>query len=217
MRRRVLRWGIGVGAVGGVVMLIGGAWQDAWLWAYVATWAGLSLFALLSLDDDLARERFTPPEPGADRLSLRAVRLIALAHLLAGVIDSGRLHLTSMPAELRVIGFIGMAIATMVVFHAMLTNRFFSAVVRIQKDRGHRVIESGPYAVIRHPGYAGMILMAPFSGLALGSWISVAIALCYSALILRRVFFEDAFLRQNLDGYADYSKRVRYRLVPGVF
>lgn len=217
MGRRFRRWIIGIGLIGGLVMVVAGGWRDPWLWAYVGTWGALSLYALLSLDDDLARERFRPPDPGADRLPLRAVRLVALAHLLAGALDTGRLHVTSVAPELRVVGFIGMAISAMVVFHAMLTNRFFSAVVRIQKDRGHRVIDGGPYAVIRHPGYAGMILMAPFSGLALGSWISVAIALIYSGLILRRVFFEDAFLRQNLDGYAEYMQRVRYRLLPGVF
>ena len=102
-------------------------------------------------------------------------------------------------------------------FSAWSSNRFFSSVVRIQKERGHRVVDTGPYARVRHPGYAGMILMAPFSGLALGSWISVAIALVYSALILRRVVFEDTFLRQNLEGYDAYTRRVRYRLVPGIF
>jgi protein-S-isoprenylcysteine O-methyltransferase Ste14 len=110
-----------------------------------------------------------------------------------------------------------MAVSCLFVFHAMLTNRFFSPVVRIQKERGHRVIDAGPYRLVRHPGYAGMIVAAPLSGLALGSWFSVAIALVYSGMILRRVFFEDAFLRQNLDGYPEYADRVRYRLVPGLF
>lgn len=217
MGRRLGRWSIGVALVGGVVLLVSGGWDDPWLWAYIATWASVSLYALLSLDEDLARERFTPPEPGADRLSLRAVRLIALAHVIAGALDTGRLHLTSVHPSLRVAGFIGMAVSCLVVFHAMLSNRFFSSVVRIQKDRGHKLVDTGPYALVRHPGYAGMILTVPFSGLALGSWISVAIAVAYSGLILRRVLFEDAFLRQNLEGYDAYTRRVRYRLVPGIF
>jgi protein-S-isoprenylcysteine O-methyltransferase Ste14 len=110
-----------------------------------------------------------------------------------------------------------MAVAGFLVFHAMLSNRFFSAVVRIQRDRGHRVVDRGPYAHVRHPGYAGMMAVAPLSGLALGSWVSVGLALLYSALILRRVFFEDSFLRRNLEGYEAYTERVRYRLVPGIF
>jgi protein-S-isoprenylcysteine O-methyltransferase Ste14 len=110
-----------------------------------------------------------------------------------------------------------MALSCLLVFHAMLTNRFFSPVVRIQKERGHHLVDSGPYGIVRHPGYAGMILMAPFSGLALGSWVSVGFALVYSGLILRRVVFEDTFLRGNLEGYDAYASRVRYRLIPGVF
>ena len=217
MARRFRRWVLGMGIVGGGVLLVSGQWTDGWLWAYIATWGCVSLYALLSLDDDLARERFHPPEPGADRLSLRLVRLAALAHLIVGVLDSGRLHLTSIPAGLRLVGLAGLAVSSLVVFHAMLSIRFFSPVVRIQSERGHRLIDTGPYRIVRHPGYAGMILMAPFSGLALGSWLSVLIALAYSALVLRRVFFEDAFLRSNLEGYDAYTQRVRYRLVPGVF
>jgi protein-S-isoprenylcysteine O-methyltransferase Ste14 len=216
MRRRLQRWGIGVAVIGTGVVVISGRTRDPWLWAYIATWAAVSLYALISIDDDLAKERFHPPDSGADRLSLRAVRLIALAHLVAGALDV-RLQLTHVDPAVRVVGLVGMAISSLVVFNAMLSNRFFSAVVRIQKDRGHRVIDSGPYAIVRHPGYAGMILMAPFSGLALGSWIGVAIALVYSGLILRRVVFEDAFLRQNLEGYDAYTQRVRYRLVPRLF
>jgi protein-S-isoprenylcysteine O-methyltransferase Ste14 len=103
------------------------------------------------------------------------------------------------------------------VFSAMLANRFFSPVVRIQKERGHRVVDRGPYAVVRHPGYVGMITSIPFSALVLGSWIGFALAAAYSILIFRRVLFEDAFLRANLEGYAAYAERVRYRLVPRVW
>jgi protein-S-isoprenylcysteine O-methyltransferase Ste14 len=62
-----------------------------------------------------------------------------------------------------------------------------------------------------------MILSVPCSGLALGSWLAVGLALVYAGLMLRRVVFEDAFLRQNLAGYSEYRTRVRYRLVPGVW
>jgi protein-S-isoprenylcysteine O-methyltransferase Ste14 len=109
------------------------------------------------------------------------------------------------------IGFAALLIA------AMRTNRFFSAVVRIQQERGHQVISSGPYSLIRHPGYAGMITAIPFSALALGSWLGVALAVAYAALIVRRVVFEDAFLQRNLPGYRDYATRVRYRLIPGAW
>jgi len=217
MWRRLARWLMAVGVVGGLVFGISGGWQDPWLWAYVGTWALMSMYVLFTIDEDLARERFTPPEPGADRVALRAVQLVALSHLVTGALDTGRLHLTTVEPAFRVAGFIGMVISGVVMFHAMLSNRFFSSVVRIQKERGHTLVDSGPYAVVRHPGYLGMLFLVPFSGLALGSWLSVGVGLIYSAMILRRVLFEDAFLTQNLDGYADYTRRVRYRLVPRVF
>jgi protein-S-isoprenylcysteine O-methyltransferase Ste14 len=102
-------------------------------------------------------------------------------------------------------------------YSAMRQNRFFSAVVRVQNDRGHHVVDQGLYSVVRHPGYAGMMLGMPFSGLALGSWRAAAIGLLLSVLIMRRVMFEDAFLQKNLVGYADYVKRVRHRVIPGVW
>jgi protein-S-isoprenylcysteine O-methyltransferase Ste14 len=110
-----------------------------------------------------------------------------------------------------------MAASLTTFYRAMHENHFFSSVVRLQTERGHRVVDTGPYAVVRHPGYAGVLLMTPFSGLALGSFVAAAIGLVMTALILRRVLFEDAFLQENLAGYKEYSGRVTSRLIPGVW
>lgn len=213
--KRLVRWSVGTAVVGAVLLLVGNG-RDPWLWAYVATFSAIGGYAIHAMDDDLAKERFSPPSKGADRLALRWVRVIAAAHIVVGVADS-RFGWTTLPDILRGAGLLGFALSFLLVARSMLANRFFSAVVRIQDDRGHRVVDMGPYAIVRHPGYAGMIVFAPFSGLALGSWISVAVALVYSALILRRVLFEDRFLRNNLTGYEAYTGRVRYRLVPGLW
>jgi protein-S-isoprenylcysteine O-methyltransferase Ste14 len=215
--KRIARWFLVCGGVTAVLFALAGQWRDPWLWAYVSVFAVIALFPTFLLDDDLARERFHPPEPGADRVPLKAIRLIALAHLVLGALDAGRWHLGHMPSEARLVGLVGMAISMALVFRAMMANRFFSTVVRIQRDRGHHVVDQDVYAVVRHPGYAGMIPLMTFSGLALGSWLALAIGLVYSALVLRRVLFEDAFLRVHLEGYADYAARVRYRLIPGVW
>jgi protein-S-isoprenylcysteine O-methyltransferase Ste14 len=90
-------------------------------------------------------------------------------------------------------------------------------VVRVQRNRGHRVVDSGPYSVVRHPGYAGMFVAMPCAGLALGSVISFALGVALSLMVIRRVLFEDAFLRRNLGGYSEYATRVRHRLVPRVW
>jgi protein-S-isoprenylcysteine O-methyltransferase Ste14 len=96
-------------------------------------------------------------------------------------------------------------------------NRFFSTVVRIQTDRGHAVCDSGPYRIVRHPGYAGSL--PPLLGivLALGSvWtlIPAAMALIISVI---RTALEDRTLQEELPGYRDYARRVRYRLIPGIY
>ena len=213
--KRLARWGLATAIIGSAV-IFGGDPSDPWLWAYVLGFAVVGGWAVGSMDEDLAKERFTPPNPGADKLSLRVVRLVALAHIAVGVLDR-RFDWTTMPPVVRAAGLVTFLTSLALITHAMRTNRFFSAVVRIQTDRGHHVVDRGPYAVIRHPGYAGMIVGIPASGLALGSWWAVAAGLVYSGLVLRRVFFEDRYLRERLQGYADYSRRVPYRLVPGVW
>ena len=217
MAKRLQRWLFASGIVGVAVFALAGTWRDPWLWAYTGVWSAASFYALFSLDEDLARERFHPPTAGADGVALHFVRIAAVAHLLVGALDSGRWHLTPVSPGLRAFSLAAMTATFGMFYRAMHENRFFSAVVRVQNERGHHVIDSGPYASVRHPGYAGLILGIPFSGLALGSWLAAGIGLVMSGLILRRVMFEDAFLRKNLEGYDAYSHRVQHRLIPGVW
>jgi protein-S-isoprenylcysteine O-methyltransferase Ste14 len=214
MARRLMRFGIVFVGLTTVLVLLNGGF-DTWLALYLLVWSIFGVYAMVSIDDDLARERFRPPEPGADRAPLRAIRLLALAHVVVGTLDAGRWHLAPVPDTLRALALVMMVPSALFVVEAMRANRFFSPVVRVQKERGHRVVDSGPYGTIRHPGYLGMIVAVMCSGLALGSWLGFALAALYAALILRRVFFEDAFLQANLEGYADYARRVPYRLIPG--
>jgi protein-S-isoprenylcysteine O-methyltransferase Ste14 len=215
--KRIGRWLVVCGCAAIVILGLSGLWLDAWLWAYIAVFAACGLYPTLRLSDELAQERFRPPEPGADRVPLKAIRLFGLLHVVVAALDVGRWQLAEVPAPVRAVGLVGMAVSVSLVFRAMIANHFFSPVVRIQRERGHHVVDRGPYAVVRHPGYVGMIAAIPFSGLALGSWIGFAIALAYSLLIVRRVVFEDTFLQSNLDGYRAYAARVRYRLIPGVW
>lgn len=214
--KRLARWFLVNLFIAAVLCAMTGRYQDPWLWTYIASIGAISLYPTFWMDDDLAKERFHPPEPGADRRPLTAVRLVVLAHVIVSCLDM-RWQFSHVPDGVRLLGLVGMAISMALFFRAMMANRFFSAVIRIQKDRGHRVIDQGPYAVVRHPGYAGMVPSMAFSGLALGSWLGFAIGLGCSVLMLRRVLFEDAYLRAHLEGYQDYATRVRYRLIPGVW
>jgi len=96
-------------------------------------------------------------------------------------------------------------------------NPFFSPAVRIQEERGQRVISEGPYAILRHPGYAGILLSTETGGLALNSLLAIIPALIYLAVTVRVTAIEDQILRDELAGYADYAAKVRYRLIPGIW
>ena len=98
-----------------------------------------------------------------------------------------------------------------------MANRFFAAVVRIQEDRGHTVISSGPYRVVRHPGYAGGTWTWLAMPLMLGTLWSYIPAIATVAFICLRTALEDRTLRKELPGYAEYAQRTRYRLVPGIW
>jgi protein-S-isoprenylcysteine O-methyltransferase Ste14 len=100
---------------------------------------------------------------------------------------------------------------------AMHVNRFFSSVVRIQEERGHQIVTTGPYAWVRHPGYVAGLFVIASSGVALGSWFSVVPAVLMLPALFARTVKEDRFLKQNLPGYLDYSAKVRYRMLPGVW
>ena len=213
MAKRLIRFGVTLLVMGTTLVLLEGG-MDIWLALYIGGWSIFALYAFLSIDDDLAKERFHPAEPGADRVPLRAIRIIALLHLIVGALDAGRWHLAPVPDAVRGVALVIMVVSALLVVQAMRANRFFSPVVRVQTERGHRVIDRGPYGTIRHPGYLGMIVSVTCSGLALGSWLAFALAVVYAALIFRRVFFEDAFLKANLAGYTDYARRVPYRLIP---
>lgn len=109
------------------------------------------------------------------------------------------------------------ALGYAIVTWAMSVNRFFECTVRIQKERGHELVSSGPYRFVRHPGYLGMIPMFLSFPLILGSlavWIPSALLII---LIIVRTALEDRMLRRELAGYGAYAQRVRYRLLPGVW
>ena len=121
------------------------------------------------------------------------------------------------PLWLIVLGFLLISLGYAFAAWALVENRFFSSVVRIQVDRGHVVCDSGPYRVVRHPGYAGNMLALPGMVLALSStWTLIPAAVALIIAVIRTVL-EDQTLHDELPGYPDYARRVRYRLIPGIY
>ena len=150
--------------------------------------------------------------------TLRWVRLMVLATVVFALLDSGRWHVSApMPAAWRIVGLVTFLGGIAMFVYAMSVNRFFSSVVRIQDERGHHLVDSGPYTLVRHPGYVGMLLAGIAMPLALGSWWAFVPGSALVAFGFRRVWIEDRFLAANLPGYREYAARVRHRLVPGIW
>ena len=216
--RTFLKVAAGVGSL--AVLLFGSAGRIdlPFVWAYLAVLTCVMLVALCYVDADLQRERARPGPGGTDR-NLRILVLPFFAvHLVVAGSDIGRYHWSdTVPPLLQVAGLVGLAASYAVSIWAVSVNRFFSSVVRIQTERGHHLITGGPYAWIRHPGYAASLPMLLFGGLALGSWWSLTANVPVAILLFRRLLIEDRFLHENLEGYRDYAARVRHRLIPGVW
>jgi protein-S-isoprenylcysteine O-methyltransferase Ste14 len=121
------------------------------------------------------------------------------------------------PLWLIVLGIFLTALGYAISAWAFIENRFFSSVVRIQTERGHVVCDSGPYRIVRHPGYAGNILPLPGIVLALGSVWTVIPAVVALVIAILRTALEDRTLQEELPGYREYAHRVRYRLFPGIY
>jgi len=118
---------------------------------------------------------------------------------------------------IKIISLIAILLGYALGSYALIENRFFSGVVRLQTDRGHQVVSSGPYRWIRHPGYAGAILTYWATPLFLDSCWAFLPTLFIAIVLVIRTSLEDRFLQDELEGYQEYAHRVRYRLVPGLW
>jgi protein-S-isoprenylcysteine O-methyltransferase Ste14 len=187
-------------------------------WLYLAIFAAVFVASFFWLDPDLARERM---RPGGRKppLGLHLFSGILFMHWIVAGLDRGRFHWSdSVPPWLQAVGLIVLAAGYALCLCAMHVNRFFSSVIRIQSDRGQYVVTTGPYAVVRHPGYVAGILIIAASGIALGSWLAAALLVILTLpFLLYRAITEDRILQAELPGYRDYSNRVRWRLIPGLW
>jgi len=205
------------------ILLISAGRFDYWQgWAY----AGISLIMnfvshmILRNNPELAQERSKPGSGTKewDKKLLGLGLLLSLASLVIAGLDSGRCHWTPAVSWLWFFPGLILSLGGMFVFLlALKENRFFSAVVRIQKDRSQTVCRTGPYKVVRHPGNAGMIVgTMALPLLFLSLWCAVPV-LISMALLVVRTHLEDRLLSEELEGYSEYQRETRYRLIPGIW
>lgn len=196
------------------------AWTPGWVFVLVffAAIAACTL-AMRRLNPVIfqARSRFQPGTQSWD-LKIVSIVLVAMAAIVpVAALDAGRLKLYPLPLWVIVVGYVLFLAGIAIMTWAQAVNEFFEPGVRIQSERHHRVIDSGPYAFIRHPGYISAIGIFAGMALALGSLLALVPALIASIALAVRTGWEDQMLRNELPGYQDYARRVRWRLLPGIW
>src|SRR5574340_378074 len=207
-------------------LLFGGAGTFKWAmaWAYIVLTMGgviLSRILVARVHPDLLAERSASMEandvPAWDRRLVPFISTITpLLQMLIAGLDKRFGWTQPVSAWVLAAGFLIVTAAIALAIWAMVTNRFFSAFVRIQGERGQQVVSSGPYALVRHPGYTGGLLTNIGAPLMLGTLWTFVPSLLGIVLIILRTELEDRFLVKGLEGYQDYTQKVRYKLLPKV-
>jgi protein-S-isoprenylcysteine O-methyltransferase Ste14 len=189
-----------------------------WFWALFTAHVVYMLVVLATMPADLRLERFHPAGDGAEHWFRPCVMILGLGSLVIAGLDVGRFQWTGpLPIAIQAAGFVPYLLGLALAAWAMRENRFFAPVVRLQPERGQYVIRTGPYALIRHPGYLAGILISLSSGVVLGSLWSIPPMIAVAGLFIARASLEDRFLRANLAGYVDYAATVRQRLLWGIW
>ncbi len=208
-----------------ILLICGGdlVWWQAWGYSLLIVAVGLGgrILAERRHPGLLAERQNMEKAQSAKAWDKVLAPLMALSVSFPLVIVAGLDHRfgwsPAFPLWLIVFGFLLISLGYTFATWALIENRFFSSVVRIQVDRGHVVCDSGPYRIVRHPGYAGNLLALPGMVLALNSmWTLIPAAVALIIAVIRTVL-EDRTLQGELPGYRDYARRVRYRLMPGIF
>jgi protein-S-isoprenylcysteine O-methyltransferase Ste14 len=199
-------------------------WWRAWvLLAVLLAERVVTAVAVYRVNPDLLRDRAKPPfhpdQPWADRLLLFGVIMTGFVGLpIVAGIDVTRWHVWPRPAPLVAsFGLLLFAIGWAIKGIALRANAFATSVVRLQRERAHTVADTGVYGIVRHPFYAGTPLVFVGLGLWLESYSAALSAIVPISLLLMRISLEERFLRRELPGYDEYSARVRFRLIPGIW
>jgi protein-S-isoprenylcysteine O-methyltransferase Ste14 len=196
------------------------AWPKGWLFigVFLATLAVVALYLWrVNPEVVVARSGFHEGTKRWDKILLGFFFPAVYAIVPVAALDDGRFHWLPVPWWACGVGYVLFLVGMGILTWAEAVNKFFEVTVRIQTERGQKVIDTGPYAVVRHPGYVAGILFCVGIALCLGSvWALIPAGLA-SALLILRTRWEDQTLQAELPGYQEYTRRVRYKLIPGVW
>jgi protein-S-isoprenylcysteine O-methyltransferase Ste14 len=196
------------------------SWTRGWIFLAVYLLSAIAAtYYLWRVNPEIliARSTLRRPSKWWDAVIMPLLLASMAAIFPVAAYDNGRAHWSQMPLAASVLGYIFFVLANAGSIWVMRVNKFAEPSVRIQTERHQQVIDTGPYAIVRHPLYSTMFLFFVGIPLALGSyWALIPGGVCVGLLVVRTAF-EDRLLRQELAGYESYASRVRYRLVPGVW
>ena len=197
------------------------AWFQAWLyiviqfsfWTVTAVW-------MKKHNPELLKDRMAflkRSAKGWDKIIIVTSTAVFVPYLLLPGLDAVRYRWSSVPLAIVVLGFVGVIFALFVMAWVIRVNAYLTRFVEVQRERGHKVITSGPYQYVRHPMYASLIILLYSIPVALGSLWTLIPASILTLLFVIRTYFEDQTLHEELEGYNSYSTQVKYRLLPGVW
>jgi protein-S-isoprenylcysteine O-methyltransferase Ste14 len=194
-------------------------WQG---WAFLLTfiiYVSILMWRLSKVNPELVRERNLPADKAEawDRVVMGIYTVILVVLLIVSALDGGRYGWSAIPLGVQMIGWILLIVAGVIVWHVMMTNAYLSSWARIQEDRGQVVIQEGMYQRIRHPMYLGIITGFVGIPLVLSSWWAMIPSIVIVGLFVYRTYREDQMLIDGLAGYSEYTEKVRYRLLPGIW
>lgn len=207
-------------------LLFGAAGTVRWpaAWAYLILFVAGALWITLWLarhDPALLAERLKSPlqkgQPSWDKIFILPMMVAWCAWLVLMGLDAVRFRWSVMPVWIQSAGAALIVLSFRMIGRVFRENPFLTAVVRIQTERGHRVVSTGPYATVRHPLYAAMLIYLPANALLLGSWAGLAASVVFLGGLVFRTAMEDRELQHSLAGYTEYAARVRYRLIPFIW
>lgn len=209
------------GFMGAIIFVAAGTMDYPGGWLYLGEMVAISVvfgLHMVRVDPGLLKERLKGPvqkeQPLADKLILIPILLLIFGGMGFMAADAARWHRSIMPPSVQWAGCGLLLAAILFMYWTMRTNSFAAPVVKIQKDRGQAVITTGPYALVRHPLYLGALFYIAGTSLVLGSWWGLATVPILALLLGIRIGIEEKVLRIGLEGYDDYARQVRWRLIP---
>lgn len=224
---RRLLIGINIMVILPAVILFGSSGRLNWgmAWVYIGMTTAFTVgsrIIMLRENPDLITERAEFLDKGDtkswDKTLMPLVAILGpIVMLIVAGVDMRFGWSPKLPLTIQVTALIITALGYFLGVWATVVNKFFSAVVRIQRERGHAVVTSGPYQYVRHPGYTGGIVANFATPLMLGSLWALVPTVLVNCLLIVRTALEDSTLQEELEGYRDYAGRVLYRLIPGVW